>query len=103
MLDRLRELEDEFEALEARLGDPDLIADQPRYQEATKRYHELEALVARMRELRQRTDDLEAAKELLSELEGEDREEMRGEVTEAEADIERLDAELKLLLLPKDP
>jgi peptide chain release factor 1 len=103
MLDRLRELEEEFEGLEARLADPDLIADQSRYQEATKRYRELEALVARTRELRQRLDDLEAAKELLSELDGDDREEMRTEVTEAEADIERLEGELKLLLLPKDP
>jgi peptide chain release factor 1 len=103
MLDRLRELEDEFVGLEARLADPDLIADQPRYQEAAKRYRELEALVVPTRELRQRTDDLEAAKELLSELDGDDREEMRTEVVEAEADIERLEGELKLLLLPTDP
>jgi peptide chain release factor 1 len=102
-LDRLRELEDEFVGLEARLADPDLIADQARYQEAAKRYRELEALVLRTRELRQRMDDLDTAKELLSELDGEDREEMRTEVVDAEADIERLEAELKVLLLPKDP
>jgi len=103
MLDRLRELEEEFVGLEARLADPDLIADQARYQDAAKRYRELEALVLRARELRQRTDDLETAKELLSELDGDDREDMRSEATEAEADIERLEAELKVLLLPKDP
>jgi peptide chain release factor 1 len=103
MLDRLRELEAEFVGLEARLGDPDLIADQPRYQDAAKRYRELEALVLRARELRQRTDDLETAKELLSEVDGDDREDMRTEATEAEADIERLEGELKVLLLPKDP
>lgn len=103
MLDRLGDLEREFDEVEARLADPQLIADQGRYQEVTRRYRELEALVVPARRLRQRTEDLETAKEMLSDLEGDDREAMRAEVTEAEADIERLEAELKLLLLPKDP
>jgi peptide chain release factor 1 len=103
MLERLGELEREFDDVEARLADPDLIADQARYQDVTRRYRELEALVARSRELRQRQGDLETAKDMLTGLEGDDREVMRAEVAGAEADIERLEAELKMLLLPKDP
>ena len=38
---------------------------------------------------------------MLSELDGDDREEMRAEVAAAEADIERLEAELRVLLLPE--
>src|SRR3546814_4453980 len=85
------------------MADPELIAAQSRYQDVTRRYRELEQLVTRSRELRQRTDDLETAKEMLTDLDGDDREVMRLEVSEAEADIERLEAELKILLLPKDP
>ena len=103
MLERLGDLEREFDDVEARMADPELIADQSRYQDVTRRYRELEALVTRFRELRQRTDDLDTAKEMLSDLDGDDREVMRTEVSEAEADIERLEVELKLLLLPKDP
>jgi peptide chain release factor 1 len=103
VLERLGDLEREFDEVEARLADPELIADQARYQEVTRRYRELEGLVTPLRELRQRTDDLETAKEMLSGLDGDDREVMRVEVAEAEADIERLDAALKVLLLPKDP
>ena len=103
MLDRLRDLEREFDEVEARMADPELIADQSRYQDVTRRYRELEALVVPARELRQRLDDLETAKEMLSGLEGDDREVMREEVSEAEADIARLEASLKRLLLPKDP
>ena len=103
MLDRLGELEREYEDVEARLADPQLLADQARYQVVTRRYRELESLVTPMRELRQRVADLETAKEMLSELEGDEREEIRSEVTEAEADIERLEAELRVLLLPRDP
>jgi peptide chain release factor 1 len=103
MLERLAELEREFEDVEARLADPELIADQPRYQEVTRRYRELEAIVERTRKLRQRTEDLDTAKELVTELDGDDREAMRVEAAEAQADIEALEAEIKLLLLPPDP
>ena len=103
MLDRLSELEREYEDVEARLADPELLADQRRYQEVTRRYRELEAIVERSKKLRERTSDLETAKEMLTDLEGDDRETMRTEVSEAEADIERLEAELKVLLLPPDP
>ena len=90
--------------VEARLGDPELIADQSRYQEVARRYSELGPIVEAAQQLRARTGDLEAAKEMLSELDGDDREEMRAEVAGAEADIERLEAELQAAArCPKDP
>jgi peptide chain release factor 1 len=103
VLDRLRRLEEEFADLEARLADPELIADQARYTRATRRYHELEAIVSRSQRLRERTDDLEAAREMLRDAAGDDRELLRAELDEATADIERLTEEIKVLLLPKDP
>jgi peptide chain release factor 1 len=103
MLDRLRDLEREFLDVEARLGDPELIADQSRYQDVARRYSELKPIVETYQELARRRGDLDTAREMLTDLDGDDREEMRGEVTEAEADTERLEAELRLLLLPKDP
>jgi peptide chain release factor 1 len=103
MLERLSGLELEFADVEARLADPDVIADQTRYAELARRHKELEAIVSRARDLRARTEDLEAAKQMLSDSTGDDREFARAEVEEAGAEIERLDSELKLLLLPKDP
>lgn len=103
MLERLEGLEREFADVEARLADPDVFADQGRYRELARRHKELEAIVARSRELRQRTEDAATAREMLTDLSGDDREMMRTEATEAEADIERLTAELQVLLLPKDP
>ena len=103
MLERLADLEREFIAVEARLADPELLADQGRYQDVARRYHELGPIVETAQHLRQRHEDLETAKEMLTGLEGDDREVMRVEVAEAEADIERLEAQLRMLLLPKDP
>lgn len=103
VLDRLASLEREFDELQARLADPALVADQTRYTAAARRYKELEALVERSRALRQATDDLTTAREMLTDAAGEDREMVRAEVESAEAAIERLTEELKVLLLPKDP
>ncbi|HLT69027.1 MAG TPA: peptide chain release factor 1 [Acidimicrobiales bacterium] len=103
MLDRLAELDREFRDVEARLGDPDLIADQRRYQQAAKRYRELEPIVQRARELRARREDLATAREMLTEADPAERDLLRSEVEEAEADIARLTDELRVLMLPRDP
>ena len=103
MLQRLAGLETEFADVEARLADPDVFADNARYTALARRHKELNDIVTRARELRTRTDDLELAKQMLSESTGDDREFARAEVETATADIERLEAELKVLLLPKDP
>jgi peptide chain release factor 1 len=103
VLERLAELDREFLDVEARLGDPALIADQPRYQQVHKRYRELEPIVERARALRARRDDLTTAREMLTDAAGDERELLRAEVDEAEAAIVRLTEELRLLLLPRDP
>ncbi len=103
MLERVDDLEREFADVEARLADPDVFADQARYAVLARRHKELEAIVTRARELRSRTGDLELAKQLLSESSGDDREFARAEAEAAAADIDRLEAELRVLLLPRDP
>jgi peptide chain release factor 1 len=100
---RLDDLEREFLDVEARLADPALLADQGRYGEVAKRYKELEAIVSRARQLRSAEEDLAAAREMYNEASAEDRDELRPEIDEAAERIERLDAEIKLLLLPRDP
>ncbi|HKY66216.1 MAG TPA: peptide chain release factor 1 [Acidimicrobiales bacterium] len=103
VLDRLEALEKEFADVEARLGDPDLIADQARYQPVARRYRELEPIVAKTRELRTRTDDLATAREMQSDADAGERDMLRAEVDDAESAIERLTGELRVLLLPRDP
>ncbi|CAN5713687.1 peptide chain release factor 1 [soil metagenome] len=103
MLDRLADLEEELADVEARLADPDVFADQDRYTGLARRHKELDALVGKARLLRQRTDDLATAREMLTDTAGDDRVVVRAELDEAEADIARLTDELKALLLPSDP
>ena len=103
MEERLAALEAELHEVEARLADPDVFADQDRYRELAKRHKDLDAIVSRSTLLRQRTDDAATAREMAAELTGDDREMMRTEAAEADADVARLTGEIELLLLPKDP
>jgi peptide chain release factor 1 len=103
VLERLEELEREHAEVEARLADPDLIADQTRYQPLAKRYRELEAIVTRSRALRQAEEDVTTAREMLAGAGHDDRELLRVEIDRSEADVVRLTDEIRLLLLPRDP
>ncbi|MGH9137921.1 MAG: peptide chain release factor 1 [Acidimicrobiales bacterium] len=103
MDERLAALEQEFRQVEARLADPAVIADHVRYTETARRYRELEPIAAKAAERRGRHDDAGAAKALLADAAGADRDFAAAELEAAEADIERIERELQLLLLPKDP
>jgi len=100
---RLEAIEQEFRQVEASLADPDVLADQARYAAAAKRYRDLEPVAAAAAELRRRRGDLDTARAMEAETTGDDRDFARAERAAAEDDIERLERELQLLLLPKDP
>jgi peptide chain release factor 1 len=103
VIERLEGLEDEYRALEARLSDPEVISDPAQVRDLNRRYKALGAVVHAYRDYRDREADLVAAKELLVDASGDERELARTEVSEAEADLARIEDELKLLLLPTDP
>ncbi len=103
MLERLDDFERELADVEARLGDPEAVADRARFVALTRRHKELDAIVGTGRALRARQEDLAAARELLAEATGDDREMLRAEAEEAEAAIATLTDEYRLLLLPRDP
>jgi peptide chain release factor 1 len=101
--DRLNELEREYEAVVAELNDPTTSSDPNRLRVVSRRHKELEELVGTWRRLQGAESDLEAAREMVSDSAGDERDLARTEVETAEADIDRLEEELRLQLLPKDP
>ena len=103
MLERLAGIEAEFAELEAALADPAVIGDAKRLRAVTTRHKQLEALVDVARRYRSCVDDLGAIEELLDEATGEERAALDAEAIATRATIERLDDELRVLLLPKDP
>jgi peptide chain release factor 1 len=103
MLERLADLEREYEEVLKQLADPAVISDQRALRDVSRRHKELEPIVQRYRKYREALDQLAQAKEMLGDSSGADREIWRSMVDENEATMERLEEELKVLLLPKDP
>ena len=102
-VNRLGVLADEFKELEARLADPGTTSDPDLLRTVSRRYRELEPIVAAQHALGARQGDLAVARELLETATDDEREHLEEEVDEALGEIERLEGELRELLLPKDP
>ena len=103
MLERLADFEREYEELGTRLADPEIHSNLNEVRDLSRRYKELEAVVTAYRSYRQAQENLETAKEMIADASGDDRDMLRAEIDDAEATIARLDDELKVLLLPRDP
>ena len=103
MFDRLKSLEDEFVSLEASLSDPEIVNDQPRLREVTRRYKDLTPVVDCLRRYKARSADAEAARELLTVATDDERPLLKTELAETETELETIAEELRLLMLPKDP
>ena len=103
MSERMHELEREYEAVLVELTDPNLSADPGRLRTVSRRHRELEEPVLTWRRLEAAGSDLEAAREMVRDSTGDERELAQAEVTQAELEIARLEEELRLHLVPKDP
>ena len=103
MFERLASLEDEFISLEVSLSDPDVQSDHAELRRVSKRYKDLTPVVECLRSHRERSADAQAARELLVDASETDRQMLRVELGEAEADLADLEEQLRLLMLPKDP
>ncbi len=104
MFDKLGVLEEKFEDLNMRVSDPEIISDQSTWQKLMKEVSDLEPIVSKYREYKQTKEDIEAAKEILETSSDEEfRELAKMELSEKEAEMENIQSELKILMLPKDP
>ena len=101
--DTLNSLEDELRSVEEDLARPDVASDVGRLRDLSRRHKQLSEIVNVWSEVRRTREDVAAAREMLTESTGDDRELWREELTNAEAELARLDEELETLLLPRDP
>ncbi len=100
---KLENLVERFEEVQALLGDPDVIGNQDRFRNLSKEFSQLEDVVAGFNRYQEAQETLASAQEMLNEDDAEMREMAQEEIKDAKAEIERLETELQLLLLPKDP
>ena len=99
--EKLRALENQYAELEARLAAPETYADPVRVAQLNREQRELEPVVTAYRAYERRKRDLADAEALLSDPDM--KELAQEEYTEAKADVARLEEEIRVLLLPRDP
>jgi peptide chain release factor 1 len=99
----LNVLQDELGSVEAALSEPDVASDLNRLRDLSRRHKELAEINSAWQELKAAQSDLDTAKEMFNETSGDDREQWREEMNNAEAKIPELAATLETLLLPRDP
>jgi len=103
VIDRLEKIEAEYEALEQSLASPEVLGDQAKLREASRKYKQQTPLVQCIREYKTTVGNAEAARELLEMASGSEREALDAELNAAQEKIAELEERLKVLLLPPDP
>lgn len=103
MKEKLEKLAEEFEALNQKMMDPEVLADQSQYQKLAIRRSEIEHAVELYKELQGCEQTIEDSEEMMKDEDESIREMAKEELDKAKARIEALEEELKLELVPKDP
>ncbi|NND75488.1 MAG: peptide chain release factor 1 [Ilumatobacter sp.] len=103
MLDRLRQVSDEYETIEHQLADAEVLADPAQLRTLSKRYNELGPVVEKYRLFLARTADRDAARDMLTGASGDERELLNAEIAAANAELPVLEDELREMMLPVDP
>ena len=101
MLNKLKAVDNRYEAIVSQLEDPAVYADSALLARLTREQKELTPLVETYRAYCRAEDDMAAAQEMMADPEL--REMAQEEFRAAKGELERLGGELKLLLLPRDP
>lgn len=104
MLDKLISIEKKFEELESLIGDPQIIADNSRWQQYVKGHSDLRDIVNVYREFKRVEEEIQGAREMLNEKQEPDFKEMvELELEQLNGKKVELEQQLKFLLLPRDP
>ena len=104
MFEPLDQTELKYEELNKALSSPDIVSDSARFQKAAKAHSELAPIVEKYREYKDLTRGIQESKAMLAdESDPEMRAYAQDELTQLEARVLQVEADLKVLLLPKDP
>ena len=104
MLDKLQIVKQRFDEVSDLIIQPDIITDQKRYVELTREYKDLKLLMDKREAYIEFTNNLAEAEEIIADGSDPEMVEMaKMQYDEAKDGIPKLEEEIKVLLIPKDP
>ena len=101
MCKKLEGVEKRYEELNVLISDPEVIAKQSEWTKLMKEHSDIEEIVEKYREYKKATKAIEDAKEMLNDPELKELAEL--ELEENKEKLPKIEEELKILLIPKDP
>ncbi|NJX15649.1 peptide chain release factor 1 [Tamlana crocina] len=104
MLEKLQIIKQRFDEVSDLIIQPDIISDQKRYIELNREYKDLRVLMDKREQYIELTNNLAEAEEIISDGNDAEMIEMaKMQYEEAKEGIPKLEEEIKVLLIPKDP
>ena len=101
MFEKLEAIEKRYEELTKEISDPEVIANQAKWQKAMKEHASIEEIVLKFREYKKAKQAMEDAEELMQDPEMKELAET--EYYDNKEKLPKFEEELKFLLIPKDP
>jgi len=103
MINKLQEIQQRFEEISDELANPDVVTNQEKYRKLTKEHKDLTPIVEKSKEYLQLVKRISEDVEILNSSDEELKELVNEEIEDLRAREERLQDELKVMLIPKDP
>jgi peptide chain release factor 1 len=104
MLEKLHQIEERYEELTRELSSSEILSDQKAYAKAAKQHRQLGEMVEKYREWKSLKSETDGARELLDSSEDKEMRELaRLELDTLQERIDKIEEDLRLLLLPQDP
>ncbi|HBR55289.1 MAG TPA: peptide chain release factor 1 [Flavobacteriaceae bacterium] len=104
MLEKLQIVKNRFDEVSDLIIQPEIISDQKQYIQLNKEYKDLRALMDKREQYLLATERVSEAEEILADGSDDEMVEMaKLQMDEAKGKIEKLEEEIKFMLIPKDP
>ncbi len=101
MFEKLEAVEKRYEELTKLISDPEVISNQDEWRKLMKEHADIEDIVLKFREYKKIKNDMDEAEELMKDPEMKELAEQ--EYYENKDKLPKIEEELKVLLIPKDP
>lgn len=104
MQEKLDQIKQRFDEVNDLIIQPDIISDQKRYVKLNKEYKDLKKIVDARAQYMELSERLQEAKDLIINVDDEEMRDMaKMELEEVEPALEKLEEEVRFMLIPKDP
>ena len=104
IIQRLELIKERWEEVGKKITDPEIISDMKQYVKLTKEYSDLEDVVKALDKLKSLNSNIASNKEIIkTETDADFVEMAKEELSNCESQLDVLNEEIKLLLIPKDP